>query len=66
MPKDIRVGDIVITRKTHPCGSNRWRIYRVGADIGMRCLGCDRRVMLSRRKFERAIKQVVDDKDESN
>ena len=60
MSKDIRVGDIVITRKTHPCGSSRWRIYRVGADIGMRCLGCDRRVMLSRRKFERAIKSVIE------
>lgn len=64
MSKDIRVGDIVITRKTHPCGSNRWRVYRVGADIGMRCQGCDRRVMLPRRKFDRAIKQVVQDDDD--
>ena len=58
MSKDIQVGDIVLTRKVHPCGSDRWRVYRVGADIGMRCLGCNRRVMLSRRKFERAIKRV--------
>lgn len=59
MPKEIRVGDIVITRKGHPCGDNRWRVYRVGADIGMRCLTCDRRVMLPRRKFDRAVKQIV-------
>lgn len=59
MSKDIQVGDIVITRKVHPCGSDRWRVYRVGADIGIRCLGCGRRVMLSRRKFERAVKQIL-------
>ncbi len=59
MPGDIRVGDIVHMRKTHPCGSDRWRIYRVGADIGLRCTGCDRRVMLPRRKFERAMKRIL-------
>lgn len=59
MTNDVRVGDIVLARKMHPCGSDRWQIYRVGADIGMRCLGCGRRVMLPRRKFERAIKRVI-------
>ena len=61
MPLDIRVGDVVQMRKTHPCGSDRWRVYRVGADIGLRCLGCDRRVMLPRRKFERAARRVIPD-----
>lgn len=59
MTKDVRVGDVVLARKMHPCGSDRWQVYRVGADIGMRCLGCGRRVMLPRRKFERAIKRVI-------
>ncbi len=59
MPLDIRVGDVVQMRKTHPCGSDRWMIYRVGADIGIRCLGCNRRVMVPRRKFERGIKRVL-------
>jgi hypothetical protein len=61
MPLDVQVGDVVQMRKTHPCGSDRWRIYRVGADIGIRCLGCDRRLLLPRRKFERAVKQVLRD-----
>ncbi len=61
MSKEVRVGDIVITRKRHPCGDNRWRVYRVGADIGMRCLTCGRRVMLPRRKFDRAVKEVLAD-----
>ncbi len=61
MPFDVRVGDVVQMRKVHPCGSDRWRIYRVGADIGLRCLGCDRRVMLPRSKFERSVKRKVSD-----
>jgi hypothetical protein len=56
---DIRVGDVVQMRKAHPCGSDRWRVYRVGADIGARCLGCDHRMMMPRRKFERALKRVL-------
>jgi len=61
MPLDIQIGDVVQMRKTHPCGNDRWRVYRVGADIGIRCLGCDRRLMLPRRKFERAVKRVLRD-----
>jgi hypothetical protein len=61
MPLDIREGDVVRMRKPHPCGSDRWRIYRVGADIGLRCLGCGHRVMLPRRRFERAVKAVLRD-----
>ncbi|MBN1680877.1 MAG: DUF951 domain-containing protein [Anaerolineae bacterium] len=61
MPLDIRVGDVVQMRKQHPCGSDRWRVYRVGADIGIQCLGenCGRRVMLPRRKFERMVRRVL-------
>jgi hypothetical protein len=61
MPLDVQVGDVVQMRKTHPCGSDRWRVYRVGADIGLRCLGCERRLMLPRRKFERAVRRVLHD-----
>jgi hypothetical protein len=61
MPLDIQIGDIVQMRKTHPCGSDRWQIYRVGADIGIRCLGCDHRVMLPRRKFEHSVKRILRD-----
>lgn len=65
MPLDIQVGDIVQMRKQHPCGSDRWQVYRVGADVGVRCLGCDHRVMLPRRKFERAVKRVLREPDGS-
>jgi hypothetical protein len=60
---DIRVGDIVQMRKPHACGGARWRVYRMGADVGIRCLTCDRRVMLPRRQFERRVKRVLREED---
>lgn len=53
------VGDVVRLRKTHPCGSDRWEITRTGIDFGLRCLGCGRQVMIPRRRFERAVKEVM-------
>jgi hypothetical protein len=59
MPLDIRLDDIVRLRKPHPCGSYEWRVVRLGADIGIRCLECNRRVLLPRRKFERSVKAII-------
>jgi hypothetical protein len=56
---DVGPGDRVQMRKKHPCGSDEWVIYRVGADIGLRCTGCDRRVMLPRRDFQRSLKRII-------
>lgn len=56
---DVHVGEIVRLRKPHPCGSTDWQITRVGADIGLRCLGCGRRVMLPRDVFRRRAKAIV-------
>jgi len=59
MAAEIRPGDVVCMRKRHPCGSYDWRVVRVGADIGVRCEGCGRLVLLERRQFERRVKRVV-------
>jgi hypothetical protein len=56
---DIRLGDIYRLRKPHPCGGTDWQVTRVGADIGLRCLTCDRRVMLARPEFERRVKRLL-------
>ena len=45
-------------RKQHPCGGFEWEVTRIGADIGMKCLKCGRRVMLPREEFERRVKTV--------
>jgi len=55
----LYLGDVVRTRKTHPCGSDQWEIVRLGADIGIRCLGCGRRVLMPRPKLERRIKEFI-------
>jgi hypothetical protein len=59
MLPDIDLDDIVRLRKVHPCGSYEWKITRLGADIGLECLGCQRRVLLPRRKLARRMKTLV-------
>ena len=59
MNSDILLGDVVVTRKSHPCGSDRWTVIRTGADIKIRCSGCGRIVMLDRESFLRRRKSVV-------
>ena len=55
----FELGDIVQMRKTHPCGSDRWTVIRVGADVKIRCLGCKRIVMMDRQDFSKRMKKVV-------
>lgn len=56
----VKLGDVVKLKKAHPCGANRWEIVRVGADIGLRCTGCDRRVMLVRSEFDRRFRGFLE------
>ena len=59
MYTDIHLGDIIQMRKPHPCGSAQWEVVRLGADIGIRCQGCARRVLLPRSQFTRQVKLLV-------
>jgi hypothetical protein len=59
MPVEVNLDDIVRLRKIHPCGSYEWRVVRIGADIGLKCLKCGRRVLLPRSTFERRLKSFV-------
>lgn len=58
MPLDLQIDDILTLKKGHPCGTNAWRIFRLGADIGLRCEGCLRRVMLPRTTVERRVRLI--------
>jgi hypothetical protein len=58
-PVVVYLQDQVQMRKPHPCGSVLWQVVRLGADIGLVCLGCQRRVLLSRREFEKNLKKIV-------
>ncbi|MFN3973719.1 MAG: DUF951 domain-containing protein [Dehalococcoidia bacterium] len=58
-PLDIKIGDILLLRKPHPCGGSEWRVYRVGADIGLQCCTCGRRVLLPRFRVEGRVKRLT-------
>lgn len=53
-------GDVVLMKKAHPCGTNRWLITRVGADIKIQCQGCGHVVMMTRQKFDKGFKKVLE------
>lgn len=55
----ICLGDVIETRKPHPCGSNRWTVIRTGADIKIRCHGCGHIVMLDREAFLKRRKKTI-------
>ncbi len=55
---DIALFDILEMKKPHPCGSRRWLVLRVGADLRLRCVGCGHEVMLSRAKAEKSIRSI--------
>jgi len=58
-PMRFEIGDRLRLRKQHPCGSFDWEVVRLGADIGLRCEKCGRRILLPRIEVERRIKQVL-------
>ncbi len=53
------LNDIVMLKKPHTCGTNRWKIVRMGMDIRLECLGCNHRVLMSRRDFEKRLKKII-------
>lgn len=61
MSAELRLGDIVRLKKSHPCGGYEWEVVRLGADVGLVCKTCNRRVMLTRSELERRLKGVVAD-----
>ena len=50
---DLRIDDRIALRKAHPCGSQSWRVTRLGADIGLACEGCGHRILMDRLDVER-------------
>ena len=56
---ELFLGDVVRLRRAHPCGSSEWLVDRLGADIGLRCQGCGRHVLLERRLLEARITDFV-------
>lgn len=53
----VQVGDYVALRKPHACGANRWQVVRLGADVGLVCTHCGRRILMSRDEFDRRVRR---------
>ena len=54
---EYKIGDIVKTKKVHPCGSNEWEILRIGLDFKLKCKKCEHVIMISREKALKMIKK---------
>ncbi len=57
--KEIKVGDVLQMKKSHPCGSSEWEVLRVGMDFRLKCRGCGRMIMLSRGDAMKRTKKII-------
>ena len=64
MLPDLQMGDVVRLRKPHPCGNYEWKVIRMGADIGLECVQCGRRILLPRRILARRLKVILPQTDD--
>ena len=55
---DIRLNDVLVMKKAHPCGEKRWLVLRTGADFRLRCLGCSHEIMVPRFKAEKNVRSI--------
>ncbi|MBR0541224.1 MAG: DUF951 domain-containing protein [Clostridia bacterium] len=63
---DVRVGDILLMKKPHPCGNNQLLVLRSGMDFRLRCEKCGREVMVPRAKIEKSIKKIIREETEND
>lgn len=63
MAQIYNINDRVIMKKTHACGTNEWIITRVGVDIKIKCVNCNREIMLDRLEFEKKLRRIINEKD---
>ncbi|CAD2071727.1 DUF951 domain-containing protein [Jeotgalicoccus meleagridis] len=59
MEKNYELNSFVEMKKAHPCGTNKFQIVRMGADIKIKCTHCDRTIMMARRDFNKRLKKVL-------
>lgn len=57
--KEYGLNDVVQMKKQHPCGENNWKIIRMGMDVRIKCLGCERSVLIPRNQFSKKVKKII-------
>ncbi len=55
---DVRLGDVLVMKKPHPCGSKEWKVLRTGMDFRLKCQGCGHEILTPRSKAEKNIRQI--------
>lgn len=63
MEKIYNLGTKVVMKKPHACGTNEWIITRVGVDIKLKCINCNREIMMDRLEFEKKLRRIINEKD---
>ncbi|NLU36296.1 MAG: DUF951 domain-containing protein [Clostridiales bacterium] len=66
MIEEVGLGDIVQTRKKHPCGNDQWQVIRTGADFKIKCLNCNRIVMMDIETFMKRVKKIIQKADNNS
>lgn len=64
MLKPIKINDRVIMKKPHACQTNDWLITRVGVDVKIKCINCQREIMMDRLEFDKKVKKIVGETNE--
>lgn len=59
MANNYKLNDIVIMKKPHACQTNEWIITRMGVDIKIKCINCNREIMMDKLEFEKKLKKVI-------
>ena len=66
MEKKYNLNSIVEMKKKHACGTNEWKVTRLGVDIKLQCVKCGREVMMDRLEFERKLRRIISEKGQEN
>ena len=64
MEKKYKLNDKVVMKKPHACQTNEWLITRTGVDIKIKCIHCNREIMMDRLEFEKKLKKIIGDNNE--
>ena len=64
MKNNYKLGDIVEMKKPHACQTNKWQITRIGVDIKIKCINCNREIMMDRLEFDKKLKKIIGGNDE--
>ena len=64
MANNYKLNDIVIMKKPHACQTNEWLITRMGVDIKIKCINCNREIMMDRLEFDKKLKKIIGGNDE--